>query len=88
MAVSAHCAEPAAVLQHIAADEPKADFVVAPGPRVELGEAAVGAVFGEHPIERAGPGDDPPPVRPVLPPERHESNAGSSTVSARCTAAS
>ena len=68
---------------HVAADEPEADLVVALGAHVELGEAAVGAVLGEHPIERARPGDVRR-LRVRLPPVRHESNAGSSTVSARC----
>ena len=45
--------EPAAVLELIAAYELETDFVVAAGLGVELGEAPVGAIFREHPIECA-----------------------------------
>ena len=47
-------AEPSPVLERVAADEREPDLMVALGLGVELGEAAVGAVLGEYPIERAG----------------------------------
>ena len=45
-------AEPRAVFQDVAADQLKADFVVALALGVELGVAAIGAILGEQPIER------------------------------------
>ena len=49
-----HLAETLAVLQQVAADKAEADFVVALGLGIEFGEALVGAIFGKHPVERAG----------------------------------
>jgi hypothetical protein len=50
-------AETRAILQHIPADELETVLVVALGAGIELGEAAIGAILREQPIERADHSD-------------------------------
>jgi hypothetical protein len=79
-------AKSAAVLEDIAADKAKAEFVCAFGARAELSKAAIGAILREQPIERFGLCNEGGSVGRAAAAPR--SNAGNKTVSVRWTAAS